>query len=283
VKQLLLIFPLILSLHSACGQDEKASDKIVADRFEYYYNAGKYDSVFSMFSVDMQNSVTAFKNRDFLSTLKSQAGDITRRQFTKYQGTTAYYKTNFELAIKTVTISVDSNLKIQRLNVRPYTEENLPKIERNTTKLKLPFADEWTVFWGGDTKELNYHVAYRAQKNAFDFCVKDENGKTHRSDGLHNEDYYAFGKTIIAPCDGEVVLAVNGVKDNTPGEMNPTYALGNSVIIMTDKRNFLYLLTSSKTASLCIKAKKSNKGKCSAYVVTQATRPSRTFTFTYRI
>jgi murein DD-endopeptidase MepM/ murein hydrolase activator NlpD len=32
---------------------------------------------------------------------------------------------------------------------------------------------------------------------------------------------------------------VNGVKDNTPGEMNPTYALGNSVIIMTDKKEFL--------------------------------------------
>ena len=35
---------------------------------------------------------------------------------------------------------------------------------RNSFKLNLPFKDEWTVLWGGDTKELNYHVENQGQK-----------------------------------------------------------------------------------------------------------------------
>ena len=32
--------------------------------------------------------------------------------------------------------------------------------------MKLPFKGEWSVTWGGDTKEQNYHVESVAQKNA---------------------------------------------------------------------------------------------------------------------
>jgi len=54
------------------------------------------------------------------------------------------------------------------------------------------------------------------------------------------EDYYTFGKELIAPCDGEIVLVVDGIKDNKPGELNPMYAPGNSVIIQTDKNEYLF-------------------------------------------
>ena len=67
----------------------------------------------------------------------------------------------------------------------------------------LPFNGEWYVFWGGDIRELNYHVDNQAQKNAFDFIIRDKDGKSFKTDGLKNEDYYAFGKEIISPCDGE--------------------------------------------------------------------------------
>lgn len=43
----------------------------------------------------------------------------------------------------------------------------MPKSARNTTKLILPFTNEWAVVWGGDTKELNYHVESEAQKTNF--------------------------------------------------------------------------------------------------------------------
>ena len=62
------------------------------------------------------------------------------------------------------------------------------------------------MFWGGDTKELNYHVVSTAQKNAFDIVIKDGKSKSYKTDGKTNEDYYAFGKEIFAPCDGIIVL-----------------------------------------------------------------------------
>ena len=123
---------------------------------------------------------------------------------------------------------------------KPFTDESLPKPERNKTKLSLPFKGEWTVFWGGDTKEQNYHVDVEAQKNAFDIIVTDEKGKSYRTNGEKNEDYYAFGKELIAPCDGEVVLVVDGIKDNQPGVLNPAYVPGNTVIIKTANNEYLF-------------------------------------------
>ena len=103
----------------------------------------------------------------------------------------------------------------------------------------MPFNNEWTVLWGGETKELNYHVVSEAQKNAFDILITNEKGISYKTDGKTNEDYYAFGKDLIAPCAGEVVLVVDGVKDNIPGILNPMYVPGNSVIIKTQNNEYL--------------------------------------------
>lgn len=130
-----------------------------------------------------------------------------------------------------MTLTLNLNNEIAGLLFKPYTEAK--EIVRNTTKMKLPFKGEWTVTWGGDTKELNYHVESVAQKNAFDILITDQKGATHKGTGEINEDYYAFGKELFAPCDGEVVLAVDGVKDNIPGTLNPIYIPGNTVIIKT--------------------------------------------------
>ncbi|MEP7256654.1 MAG: DUF3887 domain-containing protein [Ferruginibacter sp.] len=233
-----LISTLIVSLSFA--QTEKATYKTVADNFEKNYNSDNFDAIFSAFSTEMQNALPLDKTRDFLTGLKTQAGQITKREFVKYEQTYASYKTTFESALFAVNISVDNNSKINGLFVKPYKESDLPKMERNTTKLLLPFKGEWTVIWGGDTKALNYHVENEAQKNAFDILITNEKGISYKTDGKSNEDYYAFGKELYASCDGEVVLVVDGVKDNKPGKMNPIYIPGNTVIIKTAKNEFLF-------------------------------------------
>lgn len=159
---LTLVFTIIMS--SIFGQAEKANYKTVADKFEQNYNSGNYDSIFSLFSSEMKNALPLDETKEFLTGLKTQAGQITKREFVKYQASYASYKTKFESALFAVNISVDNNLKINGLFVKPFTDESLPVIERNSTNLKLPFKDEWTVVWGGDTKELNYHVESQAQK-----------------------------------------------------------------------------------------------------------------------
>ena len=233
-----IIFTIIMKF--AFGQSEKITNKTVADSFEMNYNTNNFDAIFSSFSTEMQNALPLDKTKDFLTDLKSQAGKITKRQFVKYEQSYASYKTNFERALFAVNISVDKNSKINGLSVNPFKESNLPKLVRNKSKLILPFKDEWTIIWGGDTKELNYHVESEAQKNAFDFVIKNDKGNSYKTDGKTNEDYYAFGKELIAPCDGEVVLVVEGVKDNIPGISNPVYVPGNTVIIKTENNEYLF-------------------------------------------
>jgi murein DD-endopeptidase MepM/ murein hydrolase activator NlpD len=193
-----------------------------------------------MFSPEMQVALPLDKAVEFFTGLKNQAGQITSRQFIKYESTYAVYKTHFERGLYGVNISIENHSKINGLFFKPYTDEVLPMIERNRSTMILPFKEEWYVVWGGDTKALNYHIDNKAQKNAFDFIILDENGKSFRTDGQKNEDYYAFGKEIIAPCDGEIVLMVDGIKENKPGEFNAIYIPGNSIILKTEQNEFLF-------------------------------------------
>ncbi len=258
-----LIFTTVFALLAVIlwGQTEKTGYKTVSGTFESLYNAEKYDSVFALFSNEMKTALPIDKTKDFLSGLKTQVGKISKMQFVKYEnGTYARYKTNFDRAILAVNISIDNDSKINGLFIKPYVEENLPVIERNLTKMDLPFQGEWTVIWGGDTKELNYHIDNVAQKNAFDFVITDSKGNSYRTDGTTNEDYYAFGKELTAPCDGEVVLAVDGVKDNKPGEMNPVWVPGNTVIIRTANNEYLFLAHFKQHSILVKEGQKVSKG-----------------------
>ncbi|PZX61945.1 murein DD-endopeptidase MepM/ murein hydrolase activator NlpD [Hydrotalea sandarakina] len=222
------------------GQKETVTYKTVADNFEADYNSGNFEAIFANFSSEMQTALPLDKTKDFLSGLKLQAGKITKREFVKYEQTYASYKTTFERGLFAVNISIDNNSKINGLFIKLFKADNLPKLQRNITKLILPFNEEWIVVWGGDTKELNYHVDNEAQRNAFDFIITDEKGKSFKTNGKTNEDYYAFGKEVIAPCNGEVVLVVDGVKDNMPGTLNPIYVPGNTVIIKTANNEYLF-------------------------------------------
>jgi murein DD-endopeptidase MepM/ murein hydrolase activator NlpD len=240
MKKLSIII-LILVPFFSFGQNEKEMSKKVSAEFEEFYNSDKFQNIFDLFSAEMKSALPIEKTTDFLKGLKTQAGKIEKREFTKYEnGTYASYKTNYERALFSVNISLDKSGKINGLFVKPFKESNLPKLERNKTNLILPFKGEWTVFWGGDTKEQNYHLESEAQKNAFDIVITDKNGKSFKTDGKTNEDYYAFGKDLIAPCDAEVVLSVDGVKDNIPGELNPIYVPGNTVILKTENNEFLF-------------------------------------------
>ena len=166
-----IIFSLLFTfiMCNSFAQTETASYKTIADKFELNYNNNNYDSIFLMFDVVMQKALPFEKTIEFLTGLEAQVGLITKRQFIKYaNGSVAVYKTNFEQALFGLYLSLDNNSKINGLFIKPFADETQPQLLRNPTKLILPFKDEWTVFWGGDTKELNYHFSTPAQKNAFD-------------------------------------------------------------------------------------------------------------------
>ena len=219
----------------AFSQTEKPTDKAVSAKFEQFYNANQPDSIFSMYSADWAKAVPAEQSRKFLTDTRNRFGAISGKEFIRYEGPFAVYRATSEKAILTMQIAIDAHAKIAVFGILAY-DNTL----RNKTKLKLPFTGEWYVGWGGDTKELNYHgITSIAQKNAFDILITDKTGKTHTGDGKRNEDYYAFGKLLTTPCDGEIVTVVNGVKDNIPGEMNAFHTGGNTVIIKTENNEYL--------------------------------------------
>ena len=229
MKNLLILIAFLSIFNSANSQIEKDNYKLVSTKFVSFFNESKNDSIVAMFSSEMNAALPIEKFTQVTTGLKSQFGSIKKIRFVRLQSASALYETTFDNAVLGMTITLNTKNEISGLLFKPYTEAK--EIIRNTTKMKLPFKGEWTVTWGGDTKEQNYHVESIAQKNAFDFLIYDEKGSTHKRTGESNEDYYAFGKELYAPCDGEVVLVVDGVKDNIPGVLNPIYIPGNTVII----------------------------------------------------
>jgi murein DD-endopeptidase MepM/ murein hydrolase activator NlpD len=93
-----------------------------------------------------------------------------------------------------------------------------------------------------------------------------EGGKTQEGDGTRNEDYYAFGREVLAPADGKVVEVIEGVRDNTPGSMNPYSAVGNCVVIQ-HREDEVSALAHFKQRSIVVKVGDTVKrgqllGKC---------------------
>lgn len=134
-----------------------------------------------------------------------------------------------------VTWTFDGQGKVVAFTIRPHQSVPQPAASerldyKNRTPLQLPFSDEFYVFWGGRSVEQNYHAAHAGQRFAMDLLVLQD-GSSHRGEGSRNEDYFCFGKPILAPADGRVVEVIDGVADNVPGEMNPSQPTGNRVVI----------------------------------------------------
>ena len=104
-----------------------------------------------------------------------------------------------------------------------------PYSDRLTVRdLRLPFQGQWYVAWGGRTMDINNHAGSRDQRFAYDFTVK-EGCSFRKGDGTRNEDYYSYGKAILAPAAGTVVTVVNDVPENEVGTMGR--GAGNRVVI----------------------------------------------------
>ncbi|MEI6586890.1 MAG: peptidoglycan DD-metalloendopeptidase family protein [Sediminibacterium sp.] len=238
MKNLIILFSFLLILNTAMSQAEKNNYKQVSTKFVSFFNESKNDSIVAMFSPEMNAALPLEKFTQVSAGLKMQLGSIKKTRFIRLQKLSAYYETTFDNAVLGMTITLNDKNEISGLLFAEYKEAK--EIIRNATKMKLPFKGEWNVTWGGDTKEQNYHVESVAQKNAFDILIKDKNESTHKGTGATNEDYYAFGKELYAPCDGEIVLVVDGIKDNIPGNLNPIYVPGNTVIIKTATGEYVF-------------------------------------------
>lgn len=210
----------------AAERFEKVVDKMVKA-----INEADYAGVGRDFAQNMEDFFPLEKRKPFFEGLSAQYGKIRKLDEPRLaQPSQAIFVAHCERGKLDITVWLDDNDKINGLLFLPH-KPDIPAPDKHKTKLSLPFKGRWLVLWGGDTKELNLHHDAPNQKFAFDFLGVDEKGNTRKGDTQTNEDYFAFGRKVLAPADGVVTDVINGVRDNTPGSMNPYSALGNAVFI----------------------------------------------------
>ncbi|MGO1001864.1 M23 family metallopeptidase [Lysobacter sp. CA196] len=241
MKRYLLLVLLSVFLHATTAHTLDAR-KAGADLTAAFY-AKRIDTVWDSFDAGMQG---LFKSREGLAIFRDKVGTelgteqtvLEESVSTKPLASVYRRRIRFEKSpdVYTVMWSFAGNGKINAFSILP--EPKVPKQAapskhldyRTKTALQLPFDEEFMVFWGGRTLEQNYHAEFGGQRFAADLAVV-HGSATHAGDGLRNEDYYCFGKPILAPAAGEVVEVVDYVADNPPGRLNARDLTGNRVII----------------------------------------------------
>ncbi|WP_439482935.1 urea transporter [Cyclobacterium plantarum] len=91
----------------------------------------------------------------------------------------------------------------------------------------LPFFGEWAITQG----HKGSYTHKDEWKHAWDFEIKDEEGKTFKDEGDYPADYYCFDKNLLAPAYGTIENVVNDVDDNPIGKRNLEKNWGNTIVI----------------------------------------------------
>lgn len=234
---LLLIF---FSL-SSFSQDEQPNYERFVSVFTERFNSGDYDGIYDLYDAGMKNTYTNIETRKFFeNNINRLTGEIKSMQFYTLQEGAHVYRVVFDKSVADMTVTLSPQNKINGLLISKPKSLGIPILERNTTFMSLPFNGEWFVYWGGVTEAQNYHVREVTQQYAYDI-LKVKDGASHDGDPLLNESYFAYGEDIIAPCDARVVTVIDDVPDNIPGETNEQQLTGNTIVLQTDRDEYVLL------------------------------------------
>ncbi|AJE48176.1 GNAT family N-acetyltransferase [Celeribacter indicus] len=131
-----------------------------------------------------------------------------------------------------LVVALDGTGRIAGFLVRPQpVAAPSPHLEYETkARLRLPVEGDWHVYWGGREIGENYHAADPGQRFALDILVLEE-GQSHSGDPAEPASYQCWGRPILAPAEGVVVRAVDGLPDQPIGRLDPAHPAGNHVVI----------------------------------------------------
>jgi murein DD-endopeptidase MepM/ murein hydrolase activator NlpD len=206
----------------------------VANKLIQAINSDDSAAIQASFDAQMQQALPPDKASPFFRGLVTTNGKLKDAGAPQVTGPTAIVRVTAERGAWDFKVTLDAIDKISGLYVTPSGSgpaADSTAVPRSRTPMQLPFRDEWYVFWGGDNEKVNYHVSTRGQRRAADINIKGANDLSHKDIGRRNEDYFVYGKEILAAAPGTVVTAIDGVPDNEPGSMNPLCAVGNCLII----------------------------------------------------
>ncbi len=118
-----LFFALITLLLTNASFAQTDNYKVVIDKFQADYNAGKYEDIFNGFAPVMKEALPLENTIQFLTALKIQVGNMESKEFVRHQMQTyATYKTKFEKSVLEINISLDKENLINGLFFKPYEE-----------------------------------------------------------------------------------------------------------------------------------------------------------------
>jgi murein DD-endopeptidase MepM/ murein hydrolase activator NlpD len=206
----------------------------VANKLIQAINRDDSAAIQAMFDAEMQRALPPAKADPFFRGLVTAQGKLKKAGAPRVTGDTAVMRVTAERGAWDFEITLGATDKVASLAVTPPGSGPAvasTAVPRSRTRMQLPFRGEWYVFGGGDTEAANHHVAVRGQRRAADLVVKGAGDLSHKGTGRRNEDYFVYGKEILAAASGTVVTAIDGVPDNKPGSMNVLCAVGNCLII----------------------------------------------------
>lgn len=204
----------------------------VAARVIELINARDAQALFALFDPEMQRAVPLETLAPFVAQVSERRGQLrsVEREDAEQRKREGRFRVRAAKADAVLRLSLAADGRISGLFITSPPPAD-PQVVRSSIGLRLPVRGRWLVFWGGDRPELNRHLDANSQRRAADLVIVDAAGKSHRTDGKTNQDYYAWGKEVLAVADGTVTQVVDGVPENQPGTMNRYFVPGNAVVI----------------------------------------------------
>jgi hypothetical protein len=209
----------------------------------------EFENLFIEFTSELKKKLSLSQLSDFYYEVINKIGNekkILREQLDTILSNYLIYNRYaiFDNSIDTIVINWTFNeqMKICDFSITLKRHEFPSKYldYKTKTSLRLPFDDKWYVYWGGRTIDENYHSFTQDQRFAYDF-LQIINRKTFTGEGKKNEDYFCYGKNILAPGVGLILEIENSVTENVPGETNSSNPWGNYVIIDHGNREYSFL------------------------------------------
>jgi urea transporter/murein DD-endopeptidase MepM/ murein hydrolase activator NlpD len=103
--------------------------------------------------------------------------------------------------------------------------------------ISLPFSGTWVV-WQGFNGQWTHKGIWQY---AYDFVIKDTEGKTFLAAGNTLDNYYSYKKPIFSPVRGKVIAVLNSMPDNPIGMVDSINRWGNFIIIWDERGIYVEL------------------------------------------
>jgi murein DD-endopeptidase MepM/ murein hydrolase activator NlpD len=130
------------------------------------------------------------------------------------------------------------------------------------TKLIFPLKGQFVVAGGHDFNEE--HKGEWSQQYAYDILALGPHYEIVKTNGETNEDFFAWGREILAPAGGTIVYARNDVQDNPHPDVvltnvflklpEPMWAVAGNVVVIDHGNGEFSLLAHMQKGSVRVKA-----------------------------